>query len=241
MIWMTSRRLRSLAVLLTFAYAACDAAHAAETSEYWDPNWACGKTFVPTARLVRALYAEDVTGYRGDAKTPPFLIANLPPVNYGVVVFVKRPSGWTGIAVEQSEKVQGAFIAKGKGSAAIFSMWSVGGPGAAYTQLRTTDGWATATCGSVTFPDSIPRPQSYLELHDFNAQETGAGALTGSAEIDNGRRTMTRWFKYTTPDGGATWSSAQRLPSKPPAIPGVYAEIEGDVSGLIADLKRAFP
>lgn len=207
--------------------------------DFWQESWSCGSTFTPTGRLVNAIAEEDWVGFEGDDSVPPFLVANLPPVFFGVVVFVKRPGGWTGIAVENHHRVQGAFVARGQGLANVFTMYSVEGPGHEYRILRTSNGFAEVACSVLEFPGDVPNPQTFLSLADFNGDD-GEAFLVGFADIeDENGDSRTRWFRYRMKEGDASWSEPEALPTQPAPLVGIYSAAGGRGLGdLIADLRR---
>lgn len=233
-----ARAALALAMMTAIAGVATPAV-AQEDEDLWDPSWACGRTFTPTTKLIRSI--SDITGYRGDAKMPPYLVAKVQPIIFGTVIFVKRPTGWIGIAVEQLGGERGSFVAKNKGRASLFTMISAGGPGSELTLIRTTDGWATAKCSTIAFPDTVKPPVGFLDVTDFNATEAGKGAMNGSGEVEVRGDQQTQWFTYATTNGGETWAKPKRIARQPGPLPGIYTRAKDrHVADLIADLKKAY-
>jgi len=206
--------------------------------DFWDESWSCGTVFTPTPEMVRAMEDERFIGYTGDNSIRPFLVARLQTVFGGTVVFVKRATGWAGIAIASGHSPQGVFVAPGKGRAIVFTMHTVEGPGHEFQILYTTDGFDNAACSILDFPDEVPSPETYLLLLDFNAEANGEGLLVGSADIEseNGA-SQTRWFRYRTRDGGVSWSGPEALLSLPERAGGVYVPLMAEQ--LIADLRTS--
>lgn len=207
--------------------------------DFWDENWSCGTEFTPTRDIIGAIDDERFIGYGGDGSFRPFLVARLSPFFGGTVVFVKRAKRWVGIAIEAGHSPQGVFVAPGKGRAIVFTMHSVEGPGHEFAILRTSDGFDKADCSRLEFPDEVPSPETSLLLIDFNADENGEGVLVGSADIESeSGESQTRWFRYRTRDGGASWTGPEALPGQPEPAGGIYIAL--GMERLIADLRNSF-
>ena len=229
-----------VAAALALAAAASPARAEDDLPTYWNDTWSCGKAVTPDRKIVRALARDALVGYRGDTAVPPFLVASLPVTDYGVVVFVKRKTGWTMIPIEPRHALEKAFVSRRSGAVRLFTMFSVEGPGSAYTMLRTNDGFSAVSCSALDFPKQIKSPESALNLVDYNEGADGRGALVGSGEVEERSRLRTAWFRYRTSDGGATWSSPERLSGRPRAVPGVLEPVgTAAVRALHSDLVRS--
>ena len=177
----------------------------------WNEAWLCGKEIAVTRRLFDAIERHgSFEGHPGGEKVPPFLIGNLPSPYPGMILFVMEQQRWTGYAVQEGAGAQGIYCAPRTGTAVIFAMHISGDPGVDYTVVHTRDGFKTIGCTTLPFPGELNQPSwqgEFLSFRDFNADESGRGALVGSADVVRDDRDATWWFRYETADAGASWSA----------------------------------
>lgn len=236
------------ALVLSAALAFASAASALEPEE----APACMAPVPITAALVRDAGAYDWIGYAGAGALPPFLIGSLSPTRdspdaqdlFGDVVFVQSADGWRAYQPRQGEGAIAVFTAPESGGVIIATMWQSEGPGQHWTLARSADGFATSACATLDFPDTLNQPSwanEFLSLYDLDVAASGHGAAIGAADVERDGRARKLWFRYTTQDGGATWSAPRRLMNRrsPPA--GVFTRLsDSDPPAHLTQSLEAF-
>lgn len=214
------------------------AAHAADPV---DLDWTCGQHIPLTKNLARAIVKDDAVegGYAGKH---PFLIAQTSVDSGGVILLTKRANRWRAYAVESGGGRQGGGYNAKSGDAVLFSMLSREGPGQSYTVLTTRNAFATMSCATIAFPEEFNQPtyaMEFLNFVDFNMEASGNGALIGSADLERDGKWLTRAYRYTTRDGGRSWSRPETLDTPPGKIAGILSPFPAAPKPLLQDFKRA--
>jgi hypothetical protein len=208
------------------------------------PAESCGAAFTPTKQITRAATKNDNFGYEGDEGLPAFLTGVLPSTTMaaGALLFVKRLAGWAGIAGEQGHFFVKVYAAPDRKQAILFSMWGIEGPGHEYTIMATRDAFDTVLCSTLEFPAEVKSPENFMDFIDFNVDESGQGALIGTADLtsEDGSTSQTHWYRYSTADGGKTWTAPEILKEKPEELSGIYFSVgQAGFCDLRSDLLSA--
>jgi len=163
--------------------------------------------------------SQGFTGFQGSQNIPAFLQASLPVSedHRGAIVFNKRDGKWAAFLPMDGETAVGTYVLS-PATVLVLTMITSEGPGGGWTLFRSDDGLRTGRCTSIVFPELLNKPtynNEYLELRYFSMQPSGRGEIVGSALIQRGSKDRTLWFRYTTIDGGRTWSRPVRLSGRP--------------------------
>lgn len=147
----------------------------------------CGKPVRLTSSMVRKLSEPDLA-FPGQGKLPAFFVSSIRHsedrrVDY---LLVKRRGHWRGWIFAENSMGGGSFVAPRHGSAAMFAMWGVEGPGKDHTVLSTRDGFRTVQCAVLPAP---PDPKGdgnyildYMSILSFGGDQNGRAWLTGEVQ-----------------------------------------------------------
>ncbi len=202
-------------VVSSLAIGGARAGEIASPFAAWDENWTCGTAISVSEPEVRALDALGrSTHYAGASKLPGFSVATLPSPELGLILLAKSSDGWRAFPIEEGGASQGVFVAPEEGRLAIVSMLSREGPGQSFTLAQSDDGLRTLRCTEIPFPAELNKPawaNEFLTPDHFNIDAKGRGTLIGSAFVDRNGREQTLLYRYTSNDGGLTWSAPKRI------------------------------
>ena len=219
---------------------------AADLSGNTPDEASCGNKLMISKELVNAVTESDrIVGGALGARNNPYIIATLPSTgedtilpNGGTIVFAKT-AGWHAFMIEEGASVQGIRVSPDDRRVVIFTMHSVEGPGSIYTVMTTPDSFESIICSSVNFPKELNEPtynSEFLSFADFNAKESGSGALIGSAEVKD----KTMWYTYKTENFGANWTGPFKAdPQETPLLGYLKEPKKIDLTVILNDLKQS--
>ncbi len=198
-----------------------------------------------TPSLVREAGAYGYSGFEGSSSIPAFVLGALSPLRQthevdadGSVIFIRDNDGaWRAAMPTPGDAIIRLYARPDNGSTIIVTMIQTEGPGYYWTLVRLQEEFSAASCVVVEFPETLERGSEFLELMDLNINANGRGEIIGRASTQaNG----VLWYRYTTRDGGATWSGPRRLRRGRDARGGAYELItESDApSSLVSELER---
>lgn len=217
--------------LLPAHFAAADE----PVDDFWQPAWTCGQLIELSADLILTVASRgDLMAHPGAGELPAFGVAELPSVMRGTLLLAQTESGWRGYPIEAGASPQGVYIAPEPGNLVVITMHTAGDPGSSYTVLRATQAFRSIDCREIDFPADLNVGEDghakwlgeYLDFEDFNMRADGTGTIVGSAVLERETPTDTRWYRYTTSDGGRSWSAPERLNEKPASLDGSYTRVD---------------
>jgi hypothetical protein len=209
-----------------------------EVEDFWQPAWTCGQSIDLSADLILTIASRgSLIAHPGTEELPAFGVAELPPPMRGTLLLAQTKAGWRGYPIEWGAEPQGIYIAPEAGNVVVITMHTIGDPGSSYTVLRATKAFRSIDCRETDFPADLNVDENgqsswlgeYLSFEDFNMRADGTGAIVGSAVLNRETATDTRWYRYTTRDGGKSWSAPERLDGKPASLDGSYTRIDSAV------------
>ncbi|MGY4398622.1 hypothetical protein ACVWZA_003830 [Sphingomonas sp. UYAg733] len=198
----------------------------------------CGTAMPVTRALLGKLPNGRFIG-SGMAKGGAVLIGDLDSVHHGSVAFMRSGPRWRGWAVLGSASTVAAYRAPRNGNVFIWAMIDVEGAGPGLTQIMLPANGARPRCTTIDWPAELNRPayeSEFLGFDNFALDAKGRGSLTGTAVIERDGKPQ-RWsYRYTTRDGGRSWSAPRRVRDIT-AGPSVYRRVDAAPATLIASLR----
>ncbi len=198
-----------------------------------------------TASFVREAGTFGYSGFAGSPSTPAFVIGGLSPLHGapevnadGSVIFLRGADGaWRAALPTPGDTIIRVYARPDDGAAIIVTTIQTEGPGYYWTLVRLREGFSSASCAVVEFPETLERGSEFLELMDLDITANGRGEIIGHA---NTQEHGVLWYRYTTRDGGTTWSAPRRLRRGRDARAGGYELIaESDApEALMSELER---
>ena len=211
---------------MTFGLAVALAAPAAFAADAGTMAQDCGKPATGFKKdLVNAIDLGGVHAAFNDAGQPVAVVWQEPGEPGSVKVAARDDSGaWVVKTAAENSSVSGAFVSK-SGHIAVFTMWSVEGPGPEFMLLGSRNDLQDSSCTAVRFPDTLNKPDwalEFLDLLDFNGSEAGHVSLSTAVANDEDKSVPFPYYTYQSQDGGRTWSAPEGAAESPAALLGDY-------------------
>jgi hypothetical protein len=136
-----------------------------------------------------------------------------------VYAYARRRTDWAAYRLGDTQQIITAYRTA-SGNRLILAFHTSGDPGETFEGLLFGSAGQLIACPTIRFPQELNRNEStnkrdwvqeYLSFETVKIDRLGRGELIANADVEFGGRPRHMVFRYTTRDGGRSWSEPQIL------------------------------
>lgn len=175
----------------------------------------CGKRLPIKTALSHSRIGSGNEGGNGFA---PFIIGDWPLLGPdgnpdqkgGTVLFVKSSSEWAAFIIQEYEVME-QILRGPKHHLTIITSTQIEGPPSSYTIYNANAALKQESCAVINVPAEVEDALAELQIRQMGINPNGVGKLIASWDpAETPTIKGTRWYEYSTRDGGRTWGRPRR-------------------------------